>query len=201
MKKDFKTFTAMMLDDNNSLVHYGIQGQKWGLRRYQNPDGSYTEEGKRRYGIGADGKISSAEGARLFDEDATAANHMKKTLFDRNPSFLQNELSNRAIEISDEFKDSDIGRKLLKKVFELDDKAEEYGMENDAFDIEDNPFIRPWEEAEQNYKTALAKKIYDDLTAEYGKYVVNRYANSYYYINDDNADNNEQLIKAIHGRA
>lgn len=30
------------------LVHHGILGQKWGVRRFQNPDGSYTEEGKRR---------------------------------------------------------------------------------------------------------------------------------------------------------
>ena len=31
------------------ISHHGIQGQKWGLRRYQNPDGTLTEEGKRRY--------------------------------------------------------------------------------------------------------------------------------------------------------
>ena len=30
------------------LAHHGIKGQKWGVRRYQNPDGSLTEEGKRR---------------------------------------------------------------------------------------------------------------------------------------------------------
>lgn len=36
----------------NYLVHYGIEGQKWGERRYQYEDGSYTPEGKRRYGIG-----------------------------------------------------------------------------------------------------------------------------------------------------
>ena len=30
------------------LYHHGIKGQKWGVRRFQNPDGSYTEEGKRR---------------------------------------------------------------------------------------------------------------------------------------------------------
>jgi len=34
----------------NYLCHYGIPGQKWGVRRYQNPDGTYTEEGKQRYG-------------------------------------------------------------------------------------------------------------------------------------------------------
>ena len=32
------------------LVHHGILGQKWGVRRYQNPDGSLTSEGKERYG-------------------------------------------------------------------------------------------------------------------------------------------------------
>lgn len=32
------------------LMHHGIKGQKWGVRRYQNKDGSYTSEGKRRRG-------------------------------------------------------------------------------------------------------------------------------------------------------
>jgi hypothetical protein len=31
------------------LSHHGIKGQKWGVRRYQNSDGSLTEAGKQRY--------------------------------------------------------------------------------------------------------------------------------------------------------
>lgn len=36
--------------DSNFLSHHGIKGQKWGLRRFQNSDGSLTAEGKIRYG-------------------------------------------------------------------------------------------------------------------------------------------------------
>lgn len=31
-----------------ALYHHGIKGQKWGIRRYQNEDGSLTPEGKKR---------------------------------------------------------------------------------------------------------------------------------------------------------
>ena len=37
---------------NDWLMHHGIKGQKWGIRRYQNPDGTLTEEGKKRYSFG-----------------------------------------------------------------------------------------------------------------------------------------------------
>ena len=33
------------------LEHHGILGQKWGVRRYQNKDGSLTSEGRERYGV------------------------------------------------------------------------------------------------------------------------------------------------------
>lgn len=33
----------------NTIYHHGIKGMKWGVRRYQNYDGSYTKRGLERY--------------------------------------------------------------------------------------------------------------------------------------------------------
>ena len=38
-----------LLAYKNYLAHHGIKGQKWGVRRFQNEDGSLTSEGKKRY--------------------------------------------------------------------------------------------------------------------------------------------------------
>lgn len=37
---------------DEELKHHGIKGMKWGVRRFQNADGSLTPEGRKRYGSG-----------------------------------------------------------------------------------------------------------------------------------------------------
>lgn len=48
---------ATRFDDweGDFLEHHGIKGQKWGVRRYQNEDGSLTSAGEARYGVGGKG--------------------------------------------------------------------------------------------------------------------------------------------------
>ena len=37
-----------VLITGGELYHHGIKGMKWGIRRYQNPDGSLTLAGQKR---------------------------------------------------------------------------------------------------------------------------------------------------------
>lgn len=56
--------------DPNSLQHFGIKGQKWGVRRFQNEDGTLTEEGKKRYmAINRDTKRIMNQAVDRFNQD------------------------------------------------------------------------------------------------------------------------------------
>jgi hypothetical protein len=44
-------------EQTTELYHFGIKGQKWGIRRFQNPDGTLTAAGRKRY-LNSDGSLT-----------------------------------------------------------------------------------------------------------------------------------------------
>ena len=62
----------------SELSHHGILGQKWGVRRYQNPDGSLTAAGKRRYSWS---NASISQKTKRFIEGDLDANKKQDALY------------------------------------------------------------------------------------------------------------------------
>lgn len=55
----------------NELYHHGILGQRWGVRRFQNPDGSYTSEGRNRHSDAESGEHHARSAKASFYRTAS----------------------------------------------------------------------------------------------------------------------------------
>ena len=68
------------------IKHHGIKGQKWGVRRYQNKDGSLTPAGNKRYSDserrGQMKKIAKRKNVK-FDSDRKTAEYASKNIASR----------------------------------------------------------------------------------------------------------------------
>lgn len=86
--------------ENNELKHHGVKGQKWGVRRYQNKDGTLTPKGRSRL----------LESARKYEHKANtsvANNYFAKS--------RKAKLTEKAKEARREVKRSDLTKARAKK--------------------------------------------------------------------------------------
>ena len=98
------------------LAHHGVKGQRWGVRRFQNPDGSLAEKGKRRMKTlqGKSDKLDTKKAAE-YDDFITKYQN-KEAKIDRKKIKVESKL-NPLKEI-----DAEYARSLAEKVDKRKDK-------------------------------------------------------------------------------
>lgn len=88
---------------SSELYHHGVKGQKWGLRRFQNEDGSLTVAGREHYGYGqarADrAKSEAASAHRLANIYVNAMNRKaenRQARYEKHPTLSTKSRAHRA---------------------------------------------------------------------------------------------------------
>ena len=71
-----------MIYSNHYLYHHGIKGQRWGVRRFQNRDGSLTAAGRRRTGVQSSKKKESKSNNQKKNKPTTKS--FGEVMYDEN---------------------------------------------------------------------------------------------------------------------
>jgi hypothetical protein len=96
------------MEQNTSLYHHGIKGQRWGVRRFQNKNGTLTRAGRKRYAKDSDTEKPklTPEQEREIKKSQVLESRSAKTLYENRKMFNYDEMSraHKLLKVDDDVK-------------------------------------------------------------------------------------------------
>ena len=150
------------------LAHHGIKGQKWGVRRYENPDGSLTEAGKKRYGYKTENAKTNAGKESVHD-----GNKIKKQSTVKESPYKVKGASQSIKNFSVSKAASDCAKMIDKFNAELDQPNDKYYSGEDVQMFLEKNLKEFWDlwKNDENTVFDLEEKIAEELDKKGYKYI------------------------------
>ena len=118
----------------NELYHFGIKGMHWGVRRYQNLDGSLTNAGKKHYGNMSNDKLQKSLYKQVKKARADQSNRSNQWNVNNTIGKNSKAVQDRYREDLQKYRSSDEYKRAVKKMTELDKKAEKGKIDLDQYE-------------------------------------------------------------------
>lgn len=157
----------------DELYHWGIKGMKWGIRRYQNKDGSLTDRGKKRYGNSDDG--SNKESVKTSESGESGTKSSSRSISNMSDAELQAKVNR----LRNEDAYNDLSKKLGydspkteldKKIADMEKQKKYLELQRDINNLTPKKVSKG-----KKFIDGLMTKVIEPAATEVGKNLLKKY--------------------------